>query len=159
MVEQVIVHEELGRNTNGVWWAMPAATTCSGWARPTQIERYLEPTPARRARRRLRGHRGARPAPTRRHRGDRRAHRRRASGCEGEKWFVTSGDVADFYIVMVNVVDGDERAADAVPGRRATTPGIEIVDDPPFTHNYPHGHPTIRFDSRCRRTPCSAAPR
>ena len=23
--------------------------------------------------------------------------------------------------------------------------GIEIVDDPPFTHTYPHGHPTIRF--------------
>src|ERR671922_503232 len=24
-------------------------------------------------------------------------------------------------------------------------PGIEIVDPPPFTHSYPHGHPTIRF--------------
>jgi acyl-CoA dehydrogenase len=23
--------------------------------------------------------------------------------------------------------------------------GISIVDDPPFTHSYPHGHPTIRF--------------
>ena len=23
--------------------------------------------------------------------------------------------------------------------------GIEIVDDPPFAHTYPHGHPTIRF--------------
>ena len=20
------------------------------------------------------------------------------------------------------------------------------MDDPPFTHTYPHGHPTIRFD-------------
>src|SRR3954465_1821604 len=26
------------------------------------------------------------------------------------------------------------------------TPGIEVVDDPPFTHSYPHGHPAIRFD-------------
>ena len=25
------------------------------------------------------------------------------------------------------------------------TPGVEIVDDPPFTHAYPHGHPTVRF--------------
>ena len=25
-------------------------------------------------------------------------------------------------------------------------PGIEVVDDPPFTHTYPHGHPTLRFD-------------
>ena len=24
--------------------------------------------------------------------------------------------------------------------------GITVVDDPPFTHNYPHGHPTLRFD-------------
>jgi acyl-CoA dehydrogenase len=24
--------------------------------------------------------------------------------------------------------------------------GIEIVDDPPFTHTYPHGHPTVRFE-------------
>jgi alkylation response protein AidB-like acyl-CoA dehydrogenase len=24
-------------------------------------------------------------------------------------------------------------------------PGIEVVDDPPFTHTYPHGHPTLRF--------------
>ena len=27
----------------------------------------------------------------------------------------------------------------------ASARGIEIVDDPPFTHTYPHGHPTIRF--------------
>src|SRR4029077_2257465 len=23
--------------------------------------------------------------------------------------------------------------------------GVEFVDDPLYTHNYPHGHPTIRF--------------
>jgi alkylation response protein AidB-like acyl-CoA dehydrogenase len=27
----------------------------------------------------------------------------------------------------------------------AATAGIEVIDDPPFTHNYPHGHPTLRF--------------
>ena len=37
------------------------------------------------------------------------------------------------------------RRADAVPDRRGR-PGITVVDDPPFTHNYPHGHPTLRFD-------------
>ena len=30
----------------------------------------------------------------------------------------------------------------AVP---ADAPGIEIIADVPFTHNYPHGHPTMRF--------------
>jgi alkylation response protein AidB-like acyl-CoA dehydrogenase len=45
---------------------------------------------------------------------------------------------------MANVVDG--------PARRPTlflvepgTPGVEFVDSPRFTHNYPHGHPTVRF--------------
>ncbi len=31
----------------------------------------------------------------------------------------------------------------AVP---AGAPGVQIVDDPPFTHSYPHGHPTMRFE-------------
>jgi alkylation response protein AidB-like acyl-CoA dehydrogenase len=50
--------------------------------------------------------------------------------------------VAAVYIVMA-LADGRptlflvDRACD----------GIEVVDDPPFTHSYPHGHPTIRFNS------------
>jgi acyl-CoA dehydrogenase len=28
----------------------------------------------------------------------------------------------------------------------AGAPGISVVDDPPFTHTYPHGHPTLRFE-------------
>ena len=62
----------------------------------------------------------------------------------GEKWFVTSGDVARVLIVMANVVDG----ADRLPTLfliEPDAPGVEFVDDPRFTHNYPHGHPTIRF--------------
>ena len=34
------------------------------------------------------------------------------------------------------------RCSSSTPG----APGIAVVDDPPFTHTYPHGHPTIRFD-------------
>ena len=62
----------------------------------------------------------------------------------GEKWFVTSGDVARVLIVMANVVDG----ADRLPTLflvEPDAPGVEFVDNPQFTHNYPHGHPTIRF--------------
>jgi acyl-CoA dehydrogenase len=47
-------------------------------------------------------------------------------------------------IVMANVVDGPDRLPTLFliePG----APGVEFVEDPPFTHNYPHGHPTIRF--------------
>ena len=62
----------------------------------------------------------------------------------GEKWFVTSGDVARVLVVMANVLDGDEQLPTLFliePG----ADGVAYVDDPKFTHNYPHGHPTIRF--------------
>ena len=60
---------------------------------------------------------------------------------DGEKWFVTYGTVAAVYIVVA-VVEGEGPTLFLVPRE---TPGIEIVDDPAFTHTYPHGHPTIRF--------------
>ena len=59
----------------------------------------------------------------------------------GEKWFVTYGDVAAVYIVMANAVDGGPTLFLVDAG----ADGIEIVDEPDFTHTYPHGHPTIRF--------------
>jgi acyl-CoA dehydrogenase len=43
------------------------------------------------------------------------------------------------------VIDGDQRLPTLFLVDR-DRPGIEIVDDPPFTHNYPHGHPTVRYD-------------
>ena len=57
---------------------------------------------------------------------------------------MTSGDVARVLIVMANVRRRRRAAANAVSDR-AGAPGVEFVDDPQFTHNYPHGHPTIRF--------------
>jgi alkylation response protein AidB-like acyl-CoA dehydrogenase len=63
----------------------------------------------------------------------------------GEKWFVTSGDVAAVIIVMANVVDGDARLPTLFL-IDADAPGVSIVDDPRFTHSYPDGHPTFRFD-------------
>jgi acyl-CoA dehydrogenase len=64
---------------------------------------------------------------------------------DGEKWFVTYGDIAQVYIVMAKaLVDGRELPTLFLVERG--TPGIEVVDDPPFTHSYPHGHPTLRFD-------------
>src|SRR5204863_7163388 len=59
----------------------------------------------------------------------------------GEKWFVTSGDVANVLIVMANAVDGGPTLFLVEPD----APGVQVVDDPAYTHNYPHGHPTIRF--------------
>jgi acyl-CoA dehydrogenase len=64
---------------------------------------------------------------------------------DGEKWFVTYGDVAAVYIVMANaLVDGERQPTLFLVDR--SLDGIEMLDDPPFTHTYPHGHPTIRFN-------------
>ena len=60
---------------------------------------------------------------------------------DGEKWFVTYGTVAAVYIVVA-IVPGEGPTLFLVPRE---TPGVEIVEDPAFTHTYPHGHPTIRF--------------
>src|SRR3954453_10012796 len=108
MVEQVIVHEELGRNTNAVWWCGAGAYNVLGLGTPEQIERYLKPS--------LRGERADAYAVTEREAGSDAngiaGTAERTSGgfrIRAEKWFVTTGDVADYYIVMVNVVDGADR--------------------------------------------------
>jgi acyl-CoA dehydrogenase len=143
-LEQVLVHEELGRNTNGVWWNMPGGYNVLARGTPEQVERYLMPT--------LRGERADAYAVTEAGAGSdagaiAATAERSGDGwrLRGEKWFVTSGDVADYFIVMVNVVDRGERLPTLFLVDRDVA-GIEVVDDPPFTHNYPHGHPTIRFD-------------
>ena len=46
---------------------------------------------------------------------------------------------------MVNVIEGDQRLPTLFLIDR-DVPGITFLDDPPFTHNYPHGHPTMAFD-------------
>jgi alkylation response protein AidB-like acyl-CoA dehydrogenase len=143
-LEQVLVQEELGRNTNGIWWHVGGGYNVLSRGTPEQIERYLLPT--------LRGERADAYAVTEAEAGSdpggiAATAVREGDGwrLRGEKWFVTSGDVADYHIVMVNVIDGDRRLptlflVDLAGG------GIETVDDPPFTHTFPHGHPTVRYD-------------
>ncbi len=136
----VLVEEQLGRATNGVSWWMPNAYNVWSAASPEQIDRWLRPI--------LRGEGGDAYAVTEEHAGS------DPSGIattaepvgdgwriRGDKWFVTSGDVADVIIVVAAAPEGPTLFA--VP---TDAPGITTVDDPPFTHNYPHGHPTLRFD-------------
>jgi acyl-CoA dehydrogenase len=144
MVEQVIVHEELGRNTNAIWWCGVGAYNVLGLGTPEQIDRYLRPT--------LRGELADAYAVTEREAGSdpngiAGTAVRTAGGfrIRAEKWFVTSGDVADYYIVMVNVQGGPAEGPTLFLVDRSL-PGITFLEDPPFTHNYPHGHPTIQFD-------------
>jgi acyl-CoA dehydrogenase len=137
--EWVLVEEQYGRSTNALSWHIPSAYNVLASGSPEQIERYLKPA--------LRGELHDAYAVTEANAGSdpsgiqTRAERRDGGWViNGEKWFVTYGDVAAVYIVVAQTDGGPtlflvDRSCD----------GIEIVDDPPFTHTYPHGHPTIRF--------------
>jgi alkylation response protein AidB-like acyl-CoA dehydrogenase len=141
--EWFLVEEQLGRATNALSWHMPGAYNVLAHGTQAQIDRYLKPA--------LRGELHDAYAVTEEHAGSDPSRiattATRIDGgwrIDGEKWFVTYGDVAQVYIVMAKaLVDGGERPTLFLVDRG--TPGIEVVDDPPFTHSYPHGHPTLRF--------------
>jgi acyl-CoA dehydrogenase len=144
MLEWFLVNEQFGRVTNGLHWHVPNAYNVLTQGTPEQVDRYLRPI--------LRGEGGDTAyAVTEAAAGSDPSgiatNAVRSDGgwlLSGEKWFVTSGDVANVLIVMANVVDGGEQ----LPTLFLIQPdaaGVEIVDDPAYTHNYPHGHPTIRF--------------
>ncbi len=143
-VDYVLVHEQLGRNTNGLWWWIPDAYNVLSAGTPEQIERYLVPS--------LTGEATVSYAVTEEHAGSdpsaiRTTARPDGDGwvIDGEKWFVTSGDVAAAHIVVANA-EGHGPTLFIVD---ASSVGVETVDDPPFTHTFPHGHPD---DPAHRRT-------
>src|SRR3954452_16781619 len=143
MFEWFLVNEQFGRVTNGLHWHIPNAYNVLMQGTPQQIERYLVPA--------LRGEGGDAYAVTEAEAGsDPGGIASTAVATDGgwringEKWFVPSGDVARVLIVMANVVDGAERLPTLFLVE-PTTPGVEYVENPKFTHSYPHGHPTIRF--------------
>jgi acyl-CoA dehydrogenase len=142
-LEWALVEEQFGRSTNGIYWHVPNAYNVWDHASPEQCERYLRPA--------LRGELKDSYAVTERDAGSDPS--RIATTAEpvdggyritGEKWFVTSGDVASVHIVMANVVDGDQRLPTLFLVDDDLD-GIEVVADPQFTHSYPEGHPTIAF--------------
>ncbi len=143
MVEWFLVNEQFGRVTNGLHWHVPNVYNVLIQGTEEQIERYLVPA--------LRGEGGDAYAVTEAEAGsDPAGIATTAVATEGgwringEKWFVTSGDVARVLIVMANVVQ-DEALLPTLFLIEPSARGVEFVDNPRFTHNYPHGHPTIRF--------------
>jgi acyl-CoA dehydrogenase len=144
MLEWFLVNEQFGRTTNGLHWHVPNAYNVLTQATPEQVDRYLRPI--------LRGEGGDTAyAVTEAESGSDPSRiittAERSEGgwvMNGEKWFVTSGDVANVLIVMANVIEDGEKLPTLFLVE-PDVPGVEVVDDPAYTHNYPHGHPTIRF--------------
>jgi acyl-CoA dehydrogenase len=138
-VEWFEVEEQFGRSTNALSWHVPTAYNVLAHGSSAQIERWLKPA--------LRGELHDAYAVTEAGAGSDPSGIATTATCvdagwriDGEKWFVTYGDVAAVFIVMALAPDPTLFLVDA------GLAGISVVDDPPFTHTYPHGHPTIRFE-------------
>jgi acyl-CoA dehydrogenase len=139
----MLVEEQWGRVTNALWdvpWR-PSIPLAAGT--DEQKERFLRPA--------CRGERrdayaiteaGAGSdvtmvATTARRDGD-------AWVLDGEKWHVTSGDVADFFLVHAHV-DGDPAKATVFLVDK-DTPGVRLVRTPKYTHTFVFEHPIFAFE-------------
>ncbi len=153
-LEQVLVHEQLGQSTGGLWSYIPGAYNALIHCDAEQRHRYLDPS--------LRGERSGSYAITEDLAGsDARALlatavRDPATGewvLNGEKWFVTGPDDTDFMIFHCLAVDGNDR--------RPTlflvdydTPGVRVQADPDYTHTFADRHPQFVLEDV--RVPASA---
>ncbi len=154
VMEQVVVHEQLGQVTGGLWSFVPGAYNVLVHASPEQRARYLDPS--------LRGERSGSYVVTEPGAGsDARtlqatAVRDPATGdyvLNGEKWFVTGPDDTDFMIFHCVVADGDQR----LPTLFLVDydmPGVRLVGDPDYMHTFADRHPQFRLDDV--RVPASA---
>ena len=141
VLEQVLVHEQFGQVTGGLWSYVPGGYNALIHCDSGQRRRYLEPS--------LRGERSGSYAITEDDAGsDARnlsatAIRDGATGewvLNGEKWFVTGPDDTDFMIFHCVVIEGGER----LPTLFLVdydTPGLRIKHDPDYTHTFADRHP------------------
>ncbi len=141
-MQQTLINEELGKATGALWAVVwhPAVPLKHGTTE--QIRDYLTPS--------CLGRRRACVAVTEPDAGSdtgliRTAAIRRGERyvIDGEKWFVTSGDEAD-YIIVHALVDGDPTKPTLFLVDR-DTPGLTIKREPKFTHTYVFGHPELLF--------------
>jgi len=143
-VDQVAAWEQLGRVTNALCWCFSEPhrwmfEACS----EEQLQRYVLPM--------MRGERKECYAITERESGsdvviDTTAERT-ADGyrVNGEKWFVTSANLADFLFLQAKLVNGPHAGSDAMFLVDKDTPGIEEIRTPLFSHTFDHHHPELRF--------------
>lgn len=142
MVEQVAIWEQLGRVTNALSWCFPEAQSwmfeaCS----EAQIEKYILPM--------VQGLRKDCYAITESESGSDVANLKATATktnngylLNGEKWFVTSANLADFFWFQAYMPDENEDALFLVD---KDTAGIKMIASPLFSHTYAAHHPTYQF--------------
>jgi acyl-CoA dehydrogenase len=137
--EQAIVQEELGRLTGALWDMVWRPANALRFCTPDQRERYLVPV--------IEGRRRDCYAVTEPDAGsDPQRLSTTATPVDGgwrvngEKWFVTVGDHADF-IILLALADG----APTLFLIDKDSPGIEVTRTPRFMHTFVYEHPEFTF--------------
>lgn len=143
-VDQVAVWEQLGRVTNALCWCFSEPHQWMFEAcNEDQLQRYVLPL--------MRGTRKECYAITETESGSDVHIESTATACEGgyringEKWFVTTYNHADFMFLHALLADGPHQGADAMFLIDKDTPGIEEINSPLFGHTFDHHHPTLKF--------------
>ncbi|WP_219412437.1 acyl-CoA dehydrogenase family protein [Pseudonocardia nigra] len=149
VLEQVVVQEELGRLTNALWDTVWRPANALRACTPQQRERYLVPE--------IQGRRRDAVAVTEADAGS------DPQGIEtvatpdgdgyrinGEKWFVTVGDAADFLIVLalVRPVDAGGEGEGGAPTLFLVDkdlPGVAVKRVPRYMHTFVYEHPEFVF--------------
>jgi acyl-CoA dehydrogenase len=144
VVDQVAVWEQLGRVTNALCWCFSEA---QGWmfeaCTEDQVRRYILPL--------VSGERKECYAITESGSGSDVAietSARRAPGgyaITGEKWYVTSANHADYFILQARLAEGPHAGSDSLFFVDKGTAGIEVLRSPLFSHTFSAHHPTYRF--------------
>ncbi len=140
MTEQVAVWEQLGRVTNALCWCFSEAQqwmfeACS----ETQISNYILPL--------IDGARKECYAITEAESGSNETINTTANkrdggySINGEKWYVTSANLADYFFLQARLENGEH----ALFFLDIDSPGVEVIANPLFSHTYAAHHPTYRF--------------
>jgi acyl-CoA dehydrogenase len=142
VLEQVVVQEELGKLTGALWDCVWRPANALRACTPAQRERYLLPD--------IRGERRDAVAITEAHAGsDPQAVATTATPdgngwrIDGEKWFVTVGDAADFLLVLARAAPGGAPTMFLVDKE---LPGVRVARVPRYTHTFVYEHPEFAFE-------------
>ena len=143
-LQQVLVQEQMGRVTNALGWV---ASTPPSWlpevATEHQIEQWIRPTVAGRARGVLRDHRVRRGLRRRRHRGDRASRRRRLHPRRREvaRHVVQLGGLR--LLPGQAVGRPERRARTRCSSSTCPADGVSVVRTPAYSHTISHHHPIV----------------
>ena len=143
-LEQVAVWEVLGRSTNALTWCFSEPQTWMLEAcNQEQIDKYILPL--------MNGTRHECYAITESESGselDVSATAKKVEGgylVNGEKWFVTGANHADFFFIQAVIEDEGNEIGDALFFLDMDQEGIEYVRTPLFSHTFDSHHPIYKF--------------